>query len=403
MSRKKPNLTPLTVSQNGCGSSFSLSDTGSFSKENFVLGANGITQSPLSAGEVSTLRLEQLEPGALIGRGASSRVYRAVHRPSGKSLALKVLQSDIEQNRESRHMVLNEIKVVFGAGSDHLVTFYDAFFHNGAIHLALEYMDCGSLEGLYRVAGEGDAGRLPEGILAAIAFQSVQGLIYLHREKRAVHRDLKPANILLDSAGFVKLSDFGITKELGSGTHAQAGTHVGTLAYMSPERVRGEAYDFASDVWSWGLIALEGQLGYYPYPGAKSVFDVGQMIAHGPLPTERADVQAAVPADLLDLCHGCLAREPLHRPNVTALMHHAFFQRHLSAPVDLGAYLRALQPRLLQDAEGAGPPPAPAPPLPSDAVAYQENYAHGDGAETRGMDVQMMEELPDQPSSAEYA
>ena len=60
-------------------------------------------------------------------------------------------------------------------------------------------------------------------VLATIMHQVLQGLMYLHRERRSVHRDLKPANVLLDSDGFVKLSDFGISKELGSGTYAQVG------------------------------------------------------------------------------------------------------------------------------------------------------------------------------------
>lgn len=61
-------------------------------------------------------------------------------------------------------------------------------------------MDCGSLEGLLRVVAQTEARALPEGILAAILFQALQGLLYLHRERHAVHRDLKPANILLDSS-----------------------------------------------------------------------------------------------------------------------------------------------------------------------------------------------------------
>ena len=125
-------------------------------------------------GEVSTLRLEDLDAGGLIGRGASSRVYRATHRPSGKRVALKVLQADIEDSRESRHMMLNEIKITFNACSDHLVTFYDAFYNNGAIYLALEYMDCGSLEHLLRVVARLPERVLPEAVLASILHQVLQ-------------------------------------------------------------------------------------------------------------------------------------------------------------------------------------------------------------------------------------
>ena len=361
--RKKPSLAPLSVSGD-LSSSFSLSDTGSFAKEGFSVGSHGITESPrFSQQQVSDLRLESCELGAVIGRGASSRVYVAVHRPSGRRLALKVLQADIEQSAELRRMVINEIKVVYDACSDHLVSFYDAFFNNGAIHLALEYMDCGSLEGLLRAVARHNGGSqmLEEGVLAAILYQSLQGLIYLHRERHAVHRDLKPANILLDSSGFVKLSDFGITKELGTGTFAQAGTQVGTLAYMSPERVRGEPYGLPSDVWSLGLIALEAASGAYPYPAARSVFEQGQVIVDGPLPTERPELQQCLSADLLSLVHACLQKAPGQRPGAVELTRAPFFARHLSQPVDLRGWLQQvlplLSPEAMAMAQPAGAPP----------------------------------------------
>jgi serine/threonine protein kinase len=214
-------------------------------------------------------------------------------------------------------------------------------------------MDFGSLEELQRCVRqlptvETTPHTLPEGILATIIFQSLQGLLYLHRERHSVHRDLKPANILLDSSGFVKLSDFGVSKKLGTGTFAHAGTQVGTLAYMSPERVNGERYEYASDVWSLGLISLELAIGDYPYPRAHNIFDQGKMIVDGPVPTERAEVQqrlveAQRPAELLELTHACLCKEAPRRPDVATLSRCAFFVRHLGQPADLRSYLLALQ------------------------------------------------------------
>ena len=345
---KRPGLS-CQGPQASCSTSFSLSDTGSFAKESFVVGSHGITQSPNGhLGEVSTLRLEDVELGPLIGRGASSRVYIATHRPLQQRLALKVLQADIEVSRESRHMVLNEIKVIFNASSDHLVAFYDAFFHDGCIHLALEYMDCGSLESVMRAVAQTQARVMPVGMLSSILFQSLQGLIYLHRERRTCHRDLKPANVLLSGSGFVKLSDFGIAKELGSGTYAQAGTQCGTLAYMAPERVRGGAYGFASDVWSLGLIALEAAIGTYPYPGAMNHFALVQMIVEGPLPTARPEVEQLLTPQQKAFVDGCLTKEAAARPDVISLTRAPFFADHLQRPVDLAALLAELRPLLEQ-------------------------------------------------------
>ena len=121
--KKKPTMDNLRVSTDLKNRSFFLSDTGSFSQDCFTVGPKGITQSPVSHGEISSLRLEQLQDWRGIGRGNSSRVYTAVHTPTGRKLAVKVLQAELEGSRESRHMLLNEIKIVFNASSDHLGTY----------------------------------------------------------------------------------------------------------------------------------------------------------------------------------------------------------------------------------------------------------------------------------------
>lgn len=78
-----------------------------------------------------------------------------------------------------------------------------------------------------------------------------------------MHRDIKPENILINSKGKIKLSDFGISKELEQ-TKALTNTFVGTLSYMSPERIQGHQYGYPSDIWSLGLVILELASGHFP-------------------------------------------------------------------------------------------------------------------------------------------
>ena len=239
---------------------FDLSDTGTFGSEAFRIGSAGIVDTPLAHGQVSNLALTDLDLRKVLGRGASSRVHLAMHRPTGKPLAIKVLNSDLESDTNARHMVLNEVKIAYDAHSDYLIRFHDAFTHDGAIYFAFEFMDYGCLEGLIA------KGPMPEQPTAQVLWQVLQGLVYLHKERHSVHRDLKPANVLIDSRGGVKLSDFGISKELHS-TQGAAMTNVGTKAYMSPERINAEAYSYPSDIWAFGLIACECMRGAHPFPG----------------------------------------------------------------------------------------------------------------------------------------
>lgn len=283
----------------------------------------------------------------------------ALHRPTGKPVAVKVLQSNAAEDRAARQMVLNEVRTVFQARSDHLVSFYDAFHHEGSLHLVLEYCDLGSLEGLYEAMRRPSYCGPPvtEQVVASILFQISQGLTYLHKEKRSVHRDLKPGNVLLTSSGFVKLSDFGISRQLDA-TQAMAQTYCGTAAYMSPERLMENGiYGYPSDIWSVGLIALEGVLGRYPFPAYTSHFDLVNNVINGPPPTAQPAVQQALSPDFWSLLDGLVAKEPAARPDVFAINRSHFMLRMMGTPFDLGGWLRAVD--VAANGARVAPPPAP--------------------------------------------
>jgi len=129
-------------------------------------------------------------------------------------------------------------------------------------------MDRGSLHTvLEEQMEEGTAARFSNPVMAAISYQILWGLSYLHFE-RLVHRDVKPANILMNSEGYVKLSDFGIVATQTSLPHT---TVIGTIRYMSPERLRARPYGSASDVWSVGLVLLECKIGESPWADITSM------------------------------------------------------------------------------------------------------------------------------------
>jgi serine/threonine protein kinase len=90
-------------------------------------------------------------------------------------------------------------------------------------------------------------GPLPEPVIANMAFQMLAGLAYMQKHSR-VHRDIKPENLLINSQGFVKLTDFGVSSVV-QGTDAMCGTFVGTFLYMSPERIQNKPCVAGSGVW----------------------------------------------------------------------------------------------------------------------------------------------------------
>ena len=167
-------------------------------------------------------------------------------------------------DKDKRQQLKNDITTLRDNNCPFLVKFFSAFFYDGTVKLALEYMDLGSLDRVIDKIKNFPHPCTPEPILSKITQEILQGLLYLHKVKHQIHRDIKPGNILINSEGLVKLTDFGISRTVEN-TSGFSETFVGTKSYMSPERFLGKEYSFDSDLWSLGLVVFELATGKFPY------------------------------------------------------------------------------------------------------------------------------------------
>jgi len=275
--------------------SYRVDENGAFVHGSINIGADGMRMTgsdtaraqpvplgnSLSAEEAAELqalrkdtRLEDLEFLSKLGEGNSSVVHLAFDRRLKKHFAVKRINI---YDRSKRHQIIKELHTLYKCDCPHLISFHGAFFKDGAISIALEWMDVGSLADVLQAVG-----CIPEAELCVMAKQVLEGLAYLRR-KHKIHRDVKPSNICLNSAGHAKLSDFGITTSLDS-TLAGANSFVGTSAYMSPERLMGQEYKYPADIWAIGLVLLECALGRFPYRLTGVYLDMLQSVVQGPSP-----------------------------------------------------------------------------------------------------------------------
>merc|ERR1712110_1096285 len=148
--------------------------------------------------------------------------------------------------------------------------------------------------------------------------QILEGLKVLHLS-HVVHRDVKLGNILVNSQGAVKVTDFGISKEIGE--NAMCDTFVGTATHMSPERVMGEEYTFAADIWSLGLCVFELATGTYPYGNVSSFPCLFDSLCHKPTPFLPRD---SFSEELCEFTAGCLQKKAEMRKTAIQLQAHMF-------------------------------------------------------------------------------
>ncbi|KAK9689338.1 hypothetical protein RND81_09G053600 [Saponaria officinalis] len=268
-----------------------------------------------------------------IGSGASSIVQRAIHIPKHRIIALKKINIF---EKEKRQQLLTEIRTLCEAPcAQGLVEFYGAYYipDSGQISIALEYMDGGSLADVMQLQKS-----IPEPVLSAIVRRLLHGLSYLHGVRHLVHRDIKPANLLLNLKGEPKITDFGISAGLEN-SMAMCATFIGTVTYMSPERIRNDSYSYPADIWSLGLALFECGTGEFPYTANDGPVNLMLQILDDPSPTPSRQKFSPEFCSFIDVC---LQKDADARPTAEQLLSHPFITKYEDSQVDLAAFVRGV-------------------------------------------------------------
>lgn len=287
-------------------------------------------------GKEYTLSLKDIEVDRdreKLGSGACGVVQKGVIKTTGMPVAIKTIKVD---DKAKRAQLLQEIKgLVVSDGCPNLVQCYGGYpsKEGNMVMVVLELMDRGSLADLKRwMKGTG----VPAHHLASITSQIMGGLNHLHN-KKLLHRDIKPENILHGASGQVKLTDFGIARDLDT-TLAMAGTFVGTVTYMSPERCSGGDYTLISDIWSVGMVVYELACGAYPFVDLSTFPAIFEALMDKPEPRLAPE---EYPAPLCDFVESCLQREESKRWDTPRLMDHEFVKT-AEKPEQLGEWLQLI-------------------------------------------------------------
>ncbi|MBD3220567.1 protein kinase [bacterium] len=186
-----------------------------------------------------------------LGAGGMGLVYEAVDTKIDRTVAIKLLPPDLVRDREAKARFIHEAKAASSLDHPNVCTVYEIDeTEDGQLFLVMARYEGETLQ--ERIA----RGPLPQDEAIDIAKQVAEGLHEAHA-RDIVHRDIKPANIFVTVSGMVKILDFGLAKLAGQTQITQPGTRLGTVAYMSPEQVRGEEATAAADVWALGVVMHE--------------------------------------------------------------------------------------------------------------------------------------------------
>lgn len=266
-----------------------------------------------------------------LGAGASSVVFKGFLYKENRFVAIKKINVF---ERDMRHQMMNDVKALCDAGSmPSLISFCGAYHipDGGQIAIVLEYMDGGSLADVMAKVQ-----KIPENVLSKITAPILRGLVYLHRNKRMIHRDIKPANILINLEGEPKITDFGISAFMNN-TLAVCNTFLGTVTYMSPERLENSSYSFPADIWSLGLSLVEAATGKYPYDTSVGTFELMMQVTKEEVPFLNPKEFSPEFQDFIRLT---LLKDPYKRPTAEQLLEHPFIRKYERDPVSLKEFMQ---------------------------------------------------------------
>jgi len=240
-----------------------------------------------------------------LGSGGMGIVYKARDLRLNRFVALKFLPPDFARDSETQTRFAREAKAASSLQHNNICTVHDIDrTDDGRLFIVMDYYE-----------GETLNRKIERGPMAiddvyAIAGQIARGLAQAHAAG-IVHRDIKPANIMVTADGVVKILDFGLAKLAGQTRLTREGSALGTIAYMSPEQIRGEDVDHRADIWSFGVVLFEMLTQHLPFRG-DSVASMMYTITNES-PVDLRAYRGDVPGEMEQVCTQCLMKSPPER------------------------------------------------------------------------------------------
>jgi eukaryotic-like serine/threonine-protein kinase len=237
-----------------------------------------------------------------LGTGAMANVVLARDEELGRLVAIKLLDEQLAATGDFRARFTREGRLAAGLSHPNIVTVFDAGEAEGRPYIVMEYVDGATLEERLR-----NQGALDPDEVRTIAQEVAAGLEHAHSHG-LVHRDLKPGNLIQRSDGTVKIADFGIARGSHGTELTEAGTIVGTAAYLAPEQAEGGRVTPRTDLYALGVVLHELLTGERPWR-VDSLADLGRRRTEA-VP----ELAARVPTDLRYAIARALEPEPDDRP-----------------------------------------------------------------------------------------
>jgi serine/threonine-protein kinase len=251
--------------------------------------------------------LRQFRLEEKIGSGAMGVVYRAVDERNGRRAAVKVITADPTGRSRSPERFIREAEILQQFRHPNIVRFLGGGRYQGTLYIAMEYIPGGTLEDLLQRQEY-----LPWREMVDVSIQICDALQYAH-ERNVIHRDLKPSNLLLTPDGKVKLTDFGIAKDLDATALTADGRTLGTAAYMAPEQIRGNPpVSHRTDLYALGCVMYQMLTGAPPFDGKNAIALMHKHLSENPGRPSAKNPQ--IPLVLDNLIVALMAKEPTERP-----------------------------------------------------------------------------------------